>query len=223
MKHIKIEFFHDIICSFCFPMSYEMRQLTKQYADIEVVHRSFALAPTSDDMKYMFGSHEQAKAEILTHWQRANQLDALHRFNIEGMRSQSFLFPTSMPALRACATVRLMKDEETYWNLFDLLQNQLFVQNKDISNPEVITKCVSQLGIDLTTFNELVSSKQVEDEVLADFARANLFNITSVPSLVVNDTYVIRGWQAFEKLVEILNDIDNNTIQGAACGIDSCD
>lgn len=43
MSKITIEFFHDVICSFCFPMSYRMRRLQEMMPDVEIVHRSFAL------------------------------------------------------------------------------------------------------------------------------------------------------------------------------------
>lgn len=43
MSKITIEFFHDVICSFCFPMSYRMRRLKEIMPDVEIVHRSFAL------------------------------------------------------------------------------------------------------------------------------------------------------------------------------------
>lgn len=43
MNRIEIEFFHDVICSFCFPMSYRMRQLKEMMPDVTIKHRSFAL------------------------------------------------------------------------------------------------------------------------------------------------------------------------------------
>lgn len=36
MEKVKIEFFHDVICSFCFPMSYRMRQLVEQMEYVEI-------------------------------------------------------------------------------------------------------------------------------------------------------------------------------------------
>jgi predicted DsbA family dithiol-disulfide isomerase len=83
---MKIEFFHDVICSFCFPMSYRMRQVQKKYPNIEIIHRSFALAWEEEDLNKMFGNRDNAKKEILGHWEHANQNDDLHRFNIEGMK-----------------------------------------------------------------------------------------------------------------------------------------
>ncbi|MEG2938504.1 MAG: DsbA family protein, partial [Vagococcus sp.] len=57
---MKIEFFHDVICSFCFPMSYRMRQVQKKYPNIEIIHRSFALAWDAEDLNKMFGNRDNA-------------------------------------------------------------------------------------------------------------------------------------------------------------------
>ena len=98
---MKIEFYHDVICSFCFPMSYRVRQLVKKYPKLEIIHRSFALAWEEEQMIEMFGTHENAKSEIMTHWAQANQQDELRRFNIPGMKAKDFLFPTSKNPLKA--------------------------------------------------------------------------------------------------------------------------
>ena len=99
MSKVVIEFFHDVICSFCFPMSYRMRQLQVMMPEVQIVHRSFALAKSERDFDVMFGSRAAAKAEIMSHWEHANQNDDLHRFNIAGMRQTDFPFPSSMKVL----------------------------------------------------------------------------------------------------------------------------
>ena len=72
MNKVTIEFFHDVICSFCFPMSYRMRQLQKLMPEIQIVHRSYALVKLVSDFDLMFGSRTAAKEEIMSHWEHAN-------------------------------------------------------------------------------------------------------------------------------------------------------
>ena len=43
MRNITIEFFHDVICSFCFPMSYRMRELVKVMPEVDVYKRQESL------------------------------------------------------------------------------------------------------------------------------------------------------------------------------------
>jgi predicted DsbA family dithiol-disulfide isomerase len=96
----------------------------------------------------MFGSREAAKDEILSHWEHANQNDDLHRFNISGMRNADFLFPSSMKGLIACKAAYFAAGDAGYWDVFDALQNALFVQNRNIGNPDVIRDCIREANID---------------------------------------------------------------------------
>ena len=65
---MKIEFFHDVICSFCFPMSDRMHEIQQEFPEIELIHRSFALGWSANDFETMFGSRAAVKEEVLTHW-----------------------------------------------------------------------------------------------------------------------------------------------------------
>ncbi len=219
MKQLKIEFFHDTICSFCFPMAYTMRQLSVALPQVEIIHRSFALAPTSNDLDRMFGSHKQAKQEIMHHWARANQLDPLHRFNIEGMQQTSFLFPISMPALYACKAMQLKHGEEAYFDLFDQLQHALFVDNKDISNPDVIMKVASALPYESNQI--MMNSDQVKQLVQQDIEKAMSYGIHGVPALLINETYVLQGYQSLPQLLNALTSLNIDEV-GESCDIEGC-
>lgn len=148
MNKVTIEFFHDVICSFCFPMSYRMRKLAGMMPEVEVVHRSFALVKEEYDFDRMFGSRAAAKNEILSHWEHANQNDDLHRFNIQGMRQTNFPFPTSMKGLIACKAAFFVGGDAAYWDVFDALQNALFVQNRNIGEQNVIDDVIRETDID---------------------------------------------------------------------------
>ena len=124
---MKIEFFHDVICSFCFPMSDRMHEIQQEFPEIELIHRSFALGWSANDFETMFGSRAAVKEEVLTHWVHANQNDSKHRFNIEGMRKQRFDFPTSKNALLVAKAAGYIGNQDTYWLLFDKLQEGLFI------------------------------------------------------------------------------------------------
>lgn len=147
---MQVEFFHDMICSFCFPMSYRMRKVAAKYPRLNIQHRSFALGWEADAFIQIFGSHEAVKPEVMSHWEHANQNDDEHRFNIEGMKEQDFLFPTSKNGLKAAKAAGLLAGEEAYWDVFDALQKALFVDNHDISDLAVIEKSSKKLILTLT-------------------------------------------------------------------------
>lgn len=211
---MKIEFYHDVICSFCFPMSYRVRQLVKKYPKLEIIHRSFALAWEEEQMVEMFGSHEAAKPEVLTHWAQANQQDELKRFNIPGMRDQDFLFPTSKNPLKAAKAASIVGNEDIYWEVFDALQHALFVESRDVSNIEVIEEIVKTTSVDFDLWKETFENEDTEQKTLEDMIRAQQFGLQGVPALVIEEKYLISGAQATEIIEQTLEAIaDEENLQ----------
>ena len=204
---MKIEFFHDVICSFCFPMSYRMRKIQERYPNVEIIHRSFALAWEPEDFNWMFGNRDNAKNEILGHWEHANQNDDLHRFNIEGMKEADFPFPTSKNGLLAAKAAKLIGGEEAYWQVFDNLQESLFVKNQDIESIDVIKEAVVAAGIDWDKFEPVFQSEDALEAVNEDLRLGIRYGIQGAPFLVINEKYGINGAQPMEVIEETIEKI----------------
>lgn len=193
MSKITIEFFHDVICSFCFPMSYRMRELAKMMPEVEIVHRSFALVREEGAFDHMFGSREAAKDEVLTHWEQANQNDDLHRFNIQGMREADFPFPTSMKGLLACKAASFTGGEGAYWDVFDALQNAFFVQSRNIGDQDVIKEIIRETGLDFGKWQDHYQDPKTMEAVEKDLQLVEHYDITSVPTLIINGKHRVVG------------------------------
>ena len=204
---MKIEFFHDVICSFCFPMSYRMRKIQERYPNVEIIHRSFALAWEPEDFNRMFGNRDNAKNEILGHWEHANQNDDLHRFNIGGMKEADFPFPTSKNGLLAAKAAKLIGGEEAYWQVFDNLQESLFVKNQDIESIDVIKEAVVAAGIDWDKFEPVFQSEDALEAVNEDLRLGIRYGIQGAPFLVINEKYGINGAQPMEVIEETIEKI----------------
>lgn len=193
MSAIKVEFFHDVLCSYCFAFSPRMRQLVTLRPEIELQHRSFALLPSAVEFEQSFPSREEAKEEILSHWAHANENDDAHRFNIEGMRKTAFLFPISTPALLACEAAKQVAGQAGYWDLFDALQKAFFVDSRNVEEEEVLASCVQQVGIDVAAWRAAFTARAVKEDLQADLQRAVQLGIHVVPSLVINEKYLVSG------------------------------
>lgn len=217
---IQIEFFHDVICSFCFPMSYRMRKIADQYNNLEIIHRSFALGWSEKDFIRSFGSREAVKPEVLTHWQAANDNDDLHRFNIEGMRQTDFDFPTSRNALLAAKAAGILWGQEAYWAVFDQLQDYLFVKNQNIEDLEVIQAAMADLPYDSQEWLKQFEDPATEAQVLADLQLGQNYGVYSAPTLVINQKYAISGAQPLPVIDKALQQISQeegiplNKLQG---------
>jgi len=207
---IKIEFFHDAICSFCFPMSARMRKIAKKYNNIEINHRSFALGWEAEDFIRSFGSREAVKPEVLGHWAHANQVDDEHRFNIKGMRETDFNFPISQPGLKAAKAAGLIGGDDLYWDVFDRIQNKLFVENKNIEDLAVLEEAVKETSISFTAWKEQYNNVETEKAVLADLQLVRAYGVNSAPTLVINQKYAISGAQSQEAIEKVLAKISKD-------------
>lgn len=224
MNKVTIEFFHDVICSFCFPMSYRMRQLQKMMPEVEIVHRSFALVKEENDFDRMFGSRTAAKEEILGHWEHANQNDDLHRFNIAGMRRADFPFPASMKALIACKAAAFTDGDTGYWNVFDALQNAFFAQNRNIGSQKVIADIIKEMNIDFAQWKMYCDDIRTKEAVEKDLLLAEQYGIHSVPCLIINGKHPVNGAQSLSQIVRAVHAsaevTEESRIDGASCRLD---
>src|SRR5690625_4466630 len=100
-----------------------MRKLVQKYNRREIKLRSFALGWEKEQFIQMVGSHEAVKQEVLGHWEHTNQNDDEHRFNIEGMKEEDFLFPTSKNGLIAAKAAGIIAGDSGYWDICDAIQN----------------------------------------------------------------------------------------------------
>jgi predicted DsbA family dithiol-disulfide isomerase len=207
---IKVEFFHDVICSFCFPMSARMRLIEKKYNNIEIKHRSFALGWEGEDFIRSFGSREAVKPEVLGHWAHANQNDDEHRFNIEGMRQTDFNFPISKPGLIAAKAAGLIGGDKMYWDVFDRIQNKLFVENKNIEDIAVIEEAVKETSISFADWKTQFENAETEKAVLADLQLAQTYGVNSAPTLVINQKYAVAGAVSQEEIEKLLAKISKD-------------
>jgi predicted DsbA family dithiol-disulfide isomerase len=207
---IKIEFFHDAICSFCFPMSARMRRIAKKYNNIEIVHRSFALAWEAEEFVTSFGSREAVKAEVISHWAVANENDYEHRFNIEGMRQTDFNFPISKPALIAAKAAGLVGGDSMYWDVFDRIQYKLYVENKNIEEIDVLEEAVNETSISFSDWKAQFENSETEKAVLVDLQLAKDYGINVVPTLIINQKYSIPGASSQEEIEKVLSRISED-------------
>jgi predicted DsbA family dithiol-disulfide isomerase len=67
---IKIDFYHDVVCGWCFVIAPRLRKLSEELP-LEIRHRSFVLQDSREEMVRAWGSLERAKREILGHWSAA--------------------------------------------------------------------------------------------------------------------------------------------------------
>lgn len=216
MKKLKIDFFHDVLWAWCYALSPRLRHLRKELIEdgieLDVYHHSFALAKEKVDLSKMFGDKERAKKEILNHWKAANDNSDEKLINYELMKTRTHDYPYSMPGLIACEAAAIMGGEEAHWDYFDRIQKAHLTECLDITKEEVQIMCAKDIGLDESNFKKLLYDDKTKELVEKDLELANAWGITGVPSLVIDERYLISGALKKESLKKQLMKIANEEI-----------
>jgi predicted DsbA family dithiol-disulfide isomerase len=82
-----------------------------------------------------------------------------------------------------------------------------FGRAEQVSEVDVLLRCVAAAGLDVDAARQVLASTQFTDEVRAEEAAYQQAGISSVPAFVINQRYLISGAQEPAQLAETLQQI----------------
>ena len=200
---ITVEFFHDVLCAWCYAISPRVYKLALQYPNqIKIVHRAFPLAPEPDGIAQIFGTKERGKLEILDHWRNANRNDDEHRINAELMATKSYDYPYSTPGLLACKSAELQGGNLMHGRMFDRVQKAHLTDCLNIGDFNTLKMCAKEIGLDVEQWEKDYSSEKVKQTMNEDFQQARMYGVNAVPTIVANGKHKLSGAQPYAVLDE---------------------
>lgn len=199
-----IEFFHDAVCGWCYLLSPRLRIIAAKYP-VKIVHRAFVLQRDESDMIARFGSLQQAKQEILQHWEQCQQYaEQPELINIERMRAASFDYPTGYLAARYAKAFEQHCGQKAHWQFFDAVQRAHLYEAQNIAEPQVLNGIANSIanahGIAYLSILDSVVSNDVIKAVTDDNLRAEAFGIRTIPSLLINGKKTVSQTLSLEQL-----------------------
>ncbi|WP_435258288.1 DsbA family oxidoreductase [Thioclava sp. FR2] len=188
MASLTIDFFHDVVCCWCFNISSRMRKLATEF-DLDIRHRSFVLQASRAEMAARWGSPKGARETILGHWAacRASS-DRPDLVDIGAMRAAPFDYSHGMTAARGCKAAERIGGQAAHWDMFDRLQRAHLTEARNIADSKIILQAARELGFDPAAFAEIFDDQATVLAVEADRQRARALQIKSVPSLMIRET-----------------------------------
>ncbi len=185
---VKIEFFHDTVCAWCFNLSSRLRVVAQEF-DLDIRHRTFVLQASRREMALRWGSPQAARSTILDHWRHCRAAsDRPELINIDAMRAAPFDYPHGMTAALACKVAETLGGQALHWDMFDRIQLAHLSEARNIADPKVLVDLAQELGLEPEMFQRRLNDPVVAKQVEADrqYARAN--QVHSVPTLIVPAT-----------------------------------
>ncbi|SEG75051.1 DsbA family oxidoreductase [Vibrio hangzhouensis] len=201
---MKIEFFHDVVCGWCYIQSPVLRAIQAKI-DVKVVHRNFILQRNDREMISKWGSLEGAKEQILQHWESCSAFEGKSdRFNIDGMREADFHYPNGLIAAQATKAAEILGGQEAHWDMFDVLQRYHLQEAKNVGDIDVVKEAITELDYEPEKFLDVMFSENVKNDLNKNSLLALNYGVRSIPTLVVDSKYLIRSTTKYQDLVNTL-------------------
>ena len=200
MTDEKKEFLYiaDPMCSWCWGFSPVITALRSKYADtleFRLIVGGLRVG-TPDPLP------EHFKKEVLHHWHQVHDLTG-QPFCFDFNLPEGFRYDTE-PACRATVTVRTLKPESGF-EYFEALHEAFYVDNRDLTNSEILAELAEPFGVDREAFLETFSEKETKRATFEDFGTSYGYGVQGFPTAILNDTrgpaLLTIGYQHLEHLV----------------------
>ncbi|WP_171230196.1 DsbA family protein [Ruegeria sp. HKCCA4008] len=188
MPSLTIDFFHDVVCCWCFNISSRMRGLAEEF-DFDIRHRTFVLQASRAEMAARWGAPEDARETILGHWDACRQVgDRPELVDIDAMRAAPFDYPHGMIAALGCKAAERIGGQAAHWDMFDCLQRAHLGEARNIADPETVLAVARDLGFEATVFGDAFDDPHTARVVEADRQLARALQVHFIPTLIVRET-----------------------------------
>ncbi|HSH57120.1 MAG TPA: DsbA family oxidoreductase [Halomonas sp.] len=210
MKKIDIDIVSDIACPWCAigyaRLELAMQRLAAEFA-FTVRWHAFELNPEQS------GEGEPILPALARKYGRSEEEMRANQSQMMTIAQDLGINFAKIQERRTCNTFdahRLVKwagEQGEATAMKQALFEAYFGRAEDVSDPDVLVRCVQAAGLAPEDAREVLESEQYADAVRKDEARYQHAGVSSVPAYIINDKYLISGAQEPETLVRALQEI----------------
>lgn len=147
------------------------------------------------------------REEILHHWKAVNRTTG-QSFRFEDAMPEGFIYDTE-PASRGVVAIFLI-NPEVMFPFFESIQSAFYVEQKDVTKPEILMQLAADLGVDAKLFLRVFESDEAKNQTSIHFDKVRRWGVHSFPTVIVQNAagYSIfnRGYCPLEPLCIQLDD-----------------
>ena len=195
-------YFADPMCSWCWGFSPVVGAIGERFGDALPIRlvlgglRPWTTKPMDD----------KARASTRSHWEHVHEASG-QPFDFAFFDRPSFVYDTE-PACRALVVMR-RRDMRDARAGFHRIQAAFYAENRDVTDPAVLTAIAGELGFDQSEFRAQLESDSARDETRADFATAQDVGVTGFPTFLAGDAgghyaLVTQGYQPADIILPAL-------------------
>ncbi|HEY8370738.1 MAG TPA: DsbA family protein [Thermodesulfobacteriota bacterium] len=191
---VRILLFHDPVCVWSFLSAVRLRRVAAAFGDrVTLAGKVFLLARDEIEALRRWPDHGARTEAILAEWARAKAQPGGEAIDPERARRRLARMPLSLPAAAAVKGAEEIAGMAAHLVLLRRLQEALFVEGRDTSEPGVILQCASAVGLDTTPLAVGLEQGAFLPDAFADDAGARALGFTTVPTVVFDERFVLAG------------------------------
>ena len=209
MTSLKIEIVSDVVCPWCVIGYKNLQKAIKKLQnqmEFDVSWRPYELHPEIPEdgfdkefyMKQKFGNSSRSNFT-------SNIKELGKSLGFEFNFSKSKTIPNTFKAHRF---IWYIKDQELQTKLSEALFYAYFTEGKDIGSTKVLGQIGEDLGLDQKEIIKFLDSKEGSKEVADLEINAMESAITSVPTYIINDRFILHGGQESNTFVSFFKRVE---------------
>ncbi|KXS53049.1 MAG: DSBA oxidoreductase [Marinobacter sp. T13-3] len=210
MKTLQIDLVSDIACPWCAIGYARLEQAMEQLSDelaFTVRWHAFELNPDHGEegehiLPALAKKYGRSEAEM-----RATQDQMIAIATELGLNFEKMQERYTCNTFDAHRLVKWAEGHGRQTELKKALFDAYFGKAENVSDPEVLVRCVEAAGLDVSEARDVLASDQYAQTVRDDEATYQQAGVTAVPAFVVNNQYLISGAQEPEALIEAFREI----------------
>lgn len=230
---MKIEIFSDFSCPFCYIGKTKLFSAIKELQlteNVEIDYKAYQLKPDAskiETLNYKEVMHERFSGKM---GKMQEALDAVHAHANEAGLTYNVDEIKIANTENAHRLAKLAAKYKVADAFMERLMNGYFSHGFNLNDTKALVEICAELGIPMVEAERVIDEQLYSEELAQDRYDAMQLQITSVPFMVFENTYGIKGVEPHEIYVKTLKqaqqiankrlaDIEND----AACGADDCD
>jgi len=208
---MKITVWSDFVCPFCYIGVTHIEKALESFEyseEVEIEYKSYQLEPgavyepekTFDQA--LADRKGTSEAEMKKMNKQVGDMAAKVglNYNFEDMK-----LTDTFPAHRL---FQYAKEEGKGFEYYDKLYQAYFLNGELISDPEVLTRISSEIGLQEDTVKAILENKEeYKGKVNGDINEASQVGVQGVPFFVFNDKYGVSGAQPIEVFEQVLTQV----------------
>ncbi len=204
-KNNQLIYIGDPMCSWCYGMAPELKQLRQHYNEFDFVTVVGGLRPGGGDPW-----NDQMKDMIAHHWKSVHERSG-QEFNYDLFTRDQFNYDTE-PSCRAVVAARKWVGARDL-DFLEAIQVRFYQHSEDPTQDQFYEIICENFNIPFDEFLKAFHSASTRERTMEEFRLNRSWGITGYPSLIMKHSdqlYLIsRGYSTFDQLKPIIEEISS--------------